>query len=324
MRMHFSSGNVGPGARRAAIEAAFRSHVDGTVDFPSDAPPSVDMDFRLLGSVHVAAIETAPIRLTTRAEEDGLFYLSVTAVGGGVIDAKGAGREVHAGDINVMRRDHGCTTIVAEQSEILSIAIPKVLLVPRLAASDAVHGSTLASMPAARLLQNYAGSLLGDEDIGAAEQALFASHIVDLAALMLGANRDAQQDAKKSGVRAARRRAIKADIAAQLTNPDLSLDWIARRHRLSGAYVRALFYDEGASFTDYVLNERLDHARCLLASPYLTDQNIATLALMAGFGDISWFNQSFRRRFGLKPSDVRRDSREADPPPSPQRRLHIQ
>lgn len=324
MHMHFSSGDVEPGAQRAAIEAAFRSHVDGVVDFPGDTPPSVDMDFRLLDSIHVAAIDTAPIHLMTRAEEDGLFYLSVTATGGGVIDAKGAGREVHAGDVNVMRRDHSCMTIVAEHSEILSIAIPKALLIPRLAMSDAVHGATLCSMPAARLLQNYATSLLGDDDIGASEQALFASHIVDLAALMLGANRDAEQEAKKSGVRAARRRAIKADIAAQLTNPDLSLDWIARRHRLSTAYVRALFYDEGTSFTDYVLNERLEHARCLLMSPYLTDQNIATLALMAGFGDISWFNQSFRRRFGTKPSDVRRDSREADPTPSPQRRLNIQ
>lgn len=323
MRMHFSSSNAAPGTERAAIEAAFRSHVDGVVDFPRDTAPAVEMDFCLLDSVHIAAIETAPIHLLTRAEDDGLFYLSVTAAGGGVIDAKGAGREVHAGDINVMRRDRRCMTVVAEHSEILSIAIPKALLVPRLAVSDAVHGSMLCSMPAARLLQNYAGSLLGDEDIGAAEQALFASHIVDLAALMLGANRDAEQDAKKSGVRAARRRAIKADIAAQLTNPDLSLDWIARRHRLSNAYVRALFYDEGTSFTDYVLNERLDHARCLLLSPYLTDQNIATLALMAGFGDISWFNQSFRRRFGTRPSDLRRDGREADPTDA-RRRLNIQ
>lgn len=306
MQMHFSSSDVEPGAERAAIEAAFRSHVDGIVDFPRDVPPSIDMDFRLLDSIHIAAIETAPLRLTTRAEEDGLFYLSVTAAGGGVIDAKGTGREVHAGDVTVMRRDRSCTTIVAERSKILSIAIPKALLIPRLATSDAAYGATLHSMRAARLLQNYAGSLLGGEEIGAEEQALFASHIVDLAALMLGASRDAEHDAKKSGVRAARRRAIKADIAAQLTNPDLSLDWIARRHRISGAYVRALFYDEGASFTDYVLNERLDHVRSLLMSPYLTDQNIATLALMAGFGDISWFNQSFRRRFGTKPSDVRR------------------
>ena len=309
MRMRFSSSNAEPRAEREAIEQAFRSHVDGTVDFPGDAPPTVDMNLCLLNNVHLAAIETAPIRLTTRAEDDGLFYLSVTAAGGGVIDAKGVGREVRAGDVNIMRRDRRCTTIVAEPSVILSIAIPKALLAPRLATADTVHGVTLCSMPAARLLQKYADSLLCDDDIGSVEQSLFASHIIDLAALMLGANRDAEEEAKRSGVRAARRRAIKGDIATQLTNPDLSLDWIAQRYRLSGAYIRALFYDEGTSFTDYVLNERLEHARSLLMSPYLMDQNIAALALMAGFGDISWFNQSFRRRFGMTPSEVRRDPR---------------
>lgn len=324
MKMHFSSSDVEPSGKREAIEAAFRLHVEGIVDFPVDITPSTDMDFRLLDSVHVAAIATAPIRLTTRAADDGIFYLSVTALGGGVIDAKGRAREVCAGDITVMSRDRDCTTVVSVRSEILSIAIPKVLLVPRLAISDAVHGAELRSAPAAFLLQSYARGLLGDVDLRAAEQTLFASHIVDLAALMLGANRDAEHDAKKSGVRAARRRAIKADIAAHLTNPDLSLDWIARRQRLSGAYVRALFYDEGTSFTDHVLNDRLDHARSLLMSPYLIDQNIATLALMAGFGDISWFNQSFRRRFGTKPSDVRRTNRNGNLVPKPQGMPNLQ
>ena len=128
-------------------------------------------------------------------------------------------------------------------------------------------------------------------------------------AMALGAKRDEAELARKGGVRAARRRAIKADIAANLGAPELSLEWIARRQGVSGAYVRALFSDEGTSFTDYVLAERLHHVHALLASPYLTHQNIASLALMAGFGDISWFNHSFPRRFGVTPSDVRQARR---------------
>jgi AraC-like DNA-binding protein len=32
---------------------------------------------------------------------------------------------------------------------------------------------------------------------------------------------------------------------------------------------------------------------------------IATIALDAGFGDLSYFNRTFRRRFGVAPSELR-------------------
>ena len=36
-----------------------------------------------------------------------------------------------------------------------------------------------------------------------------------------------------------------------------------------------------------------------------TAEKIAGIALDAGFGDLSYFNQAFRRRYGAAPSDVR-------------------
>lgn len=306
MRLRFSSDAVPPPLRKEAIDAAFGVHVKGAVNFPGEAPARVALDLRAVGGVHLASIDTSPIRLVTPSAEDGVVYLSITAAGGGVIDARGADRVVRAGDLNVMRRDRRCTTVVAERSRILSIAVPRAQLVPRLASEDCLLTPSLRSRPAARLLESYAATLLEDGgDIGPEDEAMLASHVVDLAVMALGAGRDGVERAEKGGVRAARRTAIKADIAANLGMPELSLDWIARRHRVSGAYVRALFYDEGASFTDYVLGARLTHVHALLCSPFLAHHNIATLALMAGFSDISWFNQAFRRRFGMTPSDVR-------------------
>ncbi|UZK65360.1 AraC family transcriptional regulator [Sphingomonas sp. M1-B02] len=285
-------------------------HVQGMVDFLDGTPPRVTLELQTLAGVHLARIDSSPIRLVTPSAEDGVVYFSITAAGGGQIDASGHSRTVRAGDFNVMQRDRRCTTIVSERSDILSIAIPRTQIVPRLASEDNLRRPILHSRPAAHLLHYYAATLIAEgAEFSASDQAVFAGHIADLAVMALGARSEDAELAGKGGVRAARRRAIKADIAANLGMPELTLDWIARRQTVSGAYVRALFADEGTSFTDYVLAERLNHVHALLVSPYLSHHNIASLALMAGFGDISWFNQAFRRRFGTTPSEVRQARR---------------
>lgn len=306
MQMRFSSCDVPLGLRKDAIEAAFGAHVQGSLDFAAEDPVAVDLKLQTLGDVHIAAIETSPLNLFTPADEDGLVYLSITMAGGGLIDANGDGRVVGPGDVNVMRRNRRCRTLVAKHSSILSIAIPRTSLAPRLGTKGALQAPQMRSRAAARLLESYANTLLTEtSDVSPDEQALFAGHLVDLVALTLGAPREEADRSATGGVRSARRRAVKTDIAAHLSDPHLSVDWMAKRHGISPASVRSLFYDEGSSFTDYVLNERLDHARTLLLSPYLRQQTIAALALMAGFNDISWFNQTFRRRFGRTPSDIR-------------------
>jgi AraC-like DNA-binding protein len=47
-------------------------------------------------------------------------------------------------------------------------------------------------------------------------------------------------------VRAARLRAIKADIAERLTQDDLTVAAVASRQRISESYVRKLFESEGS------------------------------------------------------------------------------
>ncbi len=304
--LQFSTDQVPLDMRRDVVEAAYGAHVSGAVDFIENAPIAANMTLRDVASVQIARLETSPVRITTTPDDDGVLYLSMTRAGGGVIDARGEGRQVQSGDINVLRRERRCVTIAAEPSSLLNIAIPKAKLAGRLSGSDALLATHSMASPAARLLHGYVLTLLADDrEILPSEEAVFSAHIIDLAALLLGASRDAGEQARQQGVRAARRQAIKADVAAHLSEPDLSLDWIARRHGLSVPYIRALFYDEGTSFTDHVMQARIEHVRDLLLDPRLSGRTIAALALMAGFGDISWFNQVFRRRFGMTPSDMR-------------------
>jgi AraC-like DNA-binding protein len=110
-------------------------------------------------------------------------------------------------------------------------------------------------------------------------------------------------------VRAARFRAIKLDIANSLGRPDLSVATLADRHACTPRSLQRLFEAEGTTFTDYVLAERLAWAHLLLSDPGRDGDKISAIAYECGFGDISYFNRMFRRRFGVVPSEIRAQAR---------------
>ena len=112
-------------------------------------------------------------------------------------------------------------------------------------------------------------------------------------------------------MRAARLRAIKADIETHLAHGDLSPRAVAKRHQVSDSYIRKLFAGEGTSLSEYVLTRRLTRAHRMLADRRWAGVGIASIAYDAGFGDLSYFNRAFKRGYGTTPSEVR-DAVEAN------------
>src|SRR5262249_5331709 len=103
--------------------------------------------------------------------------------------------------------------------------------------------------------------------LGAEANHAMAQHILDLAVLCLGTDKDSAHAATQRGLAAARLDAIKADVLRRLAAPELCLDWLAERHRLSARYVQLLFERGGTSFTGFVLEHRLREAYRLLRRP---------------------------------------------------------
>jgi AraC-like DNA-binding protein len=172
--------------------------------------------------------------------------------------------------------------------------------------------------PALRLLIEYVRIARDDQTVASRElQQLIVSHVYDLVAASLGARSDATE-APNGGVRAARLHALKEDIARHLVDPDLSVNALAARHRLSARCIQRLFEADGTTFTEYVLAQRLAHARRLLDDPRRGGDKISTIAFDAGFADVSYFNRMFRQRFGTAPSDMRAQAR-LDRTPRPRR-----
>jgi AraC-like DNA-binding protein len=156
-----------------------------------------------------------------------------------------------------------------------------------------------------RLLRSYVDAVFNDPALAIPQmRQLVTAQLCDLVAVTLGATRDATAVAEGRGIRAARLRAIKADIEAHLTAGDLSPRAVAKRQEISDSYIRKLFESEGTSFSQFVLARRLKRVHRMLTDPGWASRSIASIAFDAGFGDLSYFNRTFKRCYGLTPSEV--------------------
>lgn len=155
------------------------------------------------------------------------------------------------------------------------------------------------------LLTSYLSALTDARAQASALRELAATHVCDLFTLMLGTSPEAARLAEARGAAAARLHAIKTDILKNLGSRNLTLDALAVRHRVTPRYIQRLFEHDSTSLTQFVLYERLARAHRLLGSARDARRTISEIAFAVGFGDLSYFNRSFRRRYGMTPSDVR-------------------
>jgi AraC-like DNA-binding protein len=130
----------------------------------------------------------------------------------------------------------------------------------------------------------------------------------DLARMAFTNGRRAEETMAGRGVQAAWLQQLKADIEKQLTNPDLSLNTLAARHRISPRYARALFAAEQTTFRDYVRQRRMGLVNRILCDAGQSHRSISDIAMSVGFGDLSWFNASYRNTYGMTPSETRAHS----------------
>jgi AraC-like DNA-binding protein len=250
----------------------------------------------------------AILRRTPSLVGDGDDSVAILANLDGLIVGSQRGREVNlsAGDAAFI--------LHAEPAEIrCSKTRYMSVLLPRKIAAGAIRDIESAAMrripadtEALRLLVSYVqmlpdGLREATSELGHA----VATHIQDLFILALGPTRDAADRAKGRGLRAARLQAIKADILHHLANENLSVTAVAKRAGITPRYIQLLFESEGTTFSAYVLDRRLRRAYRLLTDQRCAHHTVSEIAYHSGFGDLSYFNRAFRRRYGASPSEVR-------------------
>jgi AraC-like DNA-binding protein len=164
---------------------------------------------------------------------------------------------------------------------------------------------------ALQLFGHYSGSVLrGVLAVNAPSlQALTTAHFHDLVRLAFApGTRASSEVTTPRDRRKTRLDAIKADVDLGLARRDLTTDLMARLHGVTARHVQKLFEAEGTTFSQFVLERRLERARHLLGSHEHMTKSISEVAYEVGFGDLSYFNRCFRKRYGLTPSGLRRAS----------------
>ena len=219
------------------------------------------------------------------------------------------GREVavNPGGAVVLSNSEQNSITFPSQQRFLALNLRRQLLRPLLRDFDAILARPISNhIDGLRLLSTYIEGLIEESALNSANTArLVVTQIYDLAALIMGATRDMAEIAKGRSLRVARLRAIKADIAEKLASPNLSVQTVAMQQGVSSRYVQILFEEQGTTFSQYVTGQRLARAYRFLTDARFAGHSITSVAFDVGFGDLTYFNRVFRRRYGVTPSDVR-------------------
>jgi AraC-like DNA-binding protein len=258
--------------------------------------------------------------------DDDLFF-GINMSGSSLAGQRGREVTIGAGDAVAIDPAAGAFSILrAAPARMIGVRIPR-RSVPAGAVGSGAGPLRLvpAGTAALQLLTSYLHGALSGSALSAGLLAdTVASHVADLITLSLDPVYAATPPASICSVRAARLAAVKADIERHLTDGSLTVATLAARHRISARYLHKLFEDEEMSYSRFVLDRRLALAYRTLRQPRSATRTISSIASDAGFGDLSYFNRTFRRRYGITPSGARREDPPAENRPLASVSLHRQ
>ena len=136
-------------------------------------------------------------------------------------------------------------------------------------------------------------------------RARLGDELMDVLALALDMG-DRDELAEDATAQKARLRSVKAWIEENLTDPDLSLEKIAKSNGVSLRHLHYLFRLTDVSVSEWILDRRLQRCYDVLTRPELRSLSVTEVAYRLGFRSSSHFSTAFRRRFGHSPSDLRK------------------
>jgi AraC-like DNA-binding protein len=315
-RLFFSTDTVPEGDRFPVFcEEFIRRYTALDIKNRGESPFHGVIDLRRAGGVEVGVFATSPtdfIRAPhlVRDGDDGLIFMLSQ---GGVSYQTQLGYEhkLEAGEGITCDNGYSGAMHMVTDSRFWSLKVPRHRITSLLPHAGQLAGAKLDKDPVARrLLFGYLNETHDVNSTGG-ERAiqLYDEHIVNLLVLALGAERETREFVERRGVGAVRRAAILRAIETFMADPKLSATVIASRFGITPRYLRLLLEETGRSFSEHVLEKRLERSVELLRDPQQQDRKIAEIAFACGFGDLSYFNRVFRRRYGETPSDMRETAR---------------
>ncbi|TVP93083.1 MAG: AraC family transcriptional regulator [Pseudomonadaceae bacterium] len=320
--LSFSTQEFMPDERLEAAQDIYSAIAQVQLRASKGQTPHVETRIRLLPGVSIARVRASSLHAERKSPEvtdgnDDITFLIHPGGPGGWVSHLQAHDSLACTPGRariVLNHQSGSVDFKGDQVNFLSVAFSRDRLMPLIRHLDPLPKTLLPSGEALQHLTGLALSLTHQQDaLDGQSTAHVSEQMLELASLAVGANPGAKIRAQRGGLREARLKAIKADINAHARRP-LSLEELAKRHSVSASYIRALFTNEGTSFTDYLLEQRMLRAFDALTSRHMAHKSVSEIAFANGFNHLSWFYRAFRQRFGVTPGDAREITRQTIKP----------
>lgn len=250
------------------------------------------------GVVQVSRVDASAHAISRRREHiarsgDDVAFVNLQIAGIGV--TRQHGREVRTAPFDIALADTAYPFEIAHAGRfaLYSITVPRAAVPAGLMRAGHLRLSAGATgRRLAALLGAYADLAL---DAAAAVSAPYGRHIVDLLDVASRPGEAAMEAGDRAGL-------LRDYVGRHFRDPALSARSVAAAFGISERYVHKLFAHGDESFSDFMRSIRLDACARDLGS----GRPITAIALDAGFSDLSYFNRTFRARFGETPSAYRR------------------
>lgn len=309
----FSTNDFAPSDRLEAAQDIYSAMAQVELRAPKKQVPHVETHIRLLPGISIARVTASSLHASRKTPQtadgnDDITFLVHPGGPGGWLSHLQAHDSLACtpGRARIVYNyQSGSVDFYGERVNFLSIAFSRSQLAPLLGDMDRLPKNLLSpGEPLKHLTQLSLALTKQPETPDNQPTSQLTRQLLDLACLALGATSDASEHAQRGGLREARLKAIKADINVHARSA-ITLEALAKRHSVSPSYIRALFHHEGTSFTDYLVEQRLQRAFSTLTSPQAAQRSVSDIALHSGFNHLSWFYRAFKQRFGVTPGEVR-------------------
>jgi AraC-like DNA-binding protein len=276
----------------------------------SGGRPRIDVTYFPLGAVGVCRLVTTPAEFIRHKHhlKNSSDHFGLNIVEAGPVQFENAGQEhvYDAGSACLIDRGRPLRVFGPRGASVRYVTVQAAALKSLVAQPEDLSGRPVRPGPALRLLDRYLRSLASfQKPLSSGLASTIGVHLLDLVAATLGPSTEAANIVTERGVKAARLQAILAEVAGRFGEPNFDLDDVAGTLGISRRYVQKLLDGTGKSFTEHLAGCRLERAFAMLTDPHHLHLAIIDIAFAVGFGDVSHFNRTFRRRFGETPSGVR-------------------
>ncbi|PXY22736.1 helix-turn-helix domain-containing protein [Prauserella muralis] len=264
------------------------------------------------GDVVVTRIRCGPCRvqrlpsLITSADPD-LVKVTVLTAGRGEVEQDGRRCVLGPGDLVNYATDRPYQLTFTEPYDTTVVAVPK----SRLGAhADTLARRTAMAVPTSHGVQRVVGGFFRTlTDVLPGDGGMFTGdathHLTDALVSMVLSELTTLRP--EPGDDLADR--VLAHCLARLSDPDLTVESVARAHQVSVRYLHKVFRARELTLSAWIRRQRLARIRRDLADPALADRTTAAIAARWGLLDATHLSRALKAEFGQTAAEIRRAAR---------------